>query len=81
MESSGTPGHVNVSEAIYQEVKDFFVCQFRGEIDAKNKGRVKMYFVHGIRPNLSTDGQGREPNNLFWQKLGLLKGRPTYRAS
>ncbi len=81
MESSGVPGHVNISEATYEEVKDFFVCQYRGEIAAKNKGQVRMYFVHGIRPSLSEDGRGVAPNDLFWRKVGLLKGIPAYRAS
>lgn len=81
MESSGVPGNVNVSEDTYQEIKEFFVCQYRGEIPAKNKGQVKMYFVHGIRPSLSEDGRGISPNDMFWRKLGLLKGTPAYRAS
>lgn len=45
MESSGAVGKVNISEATYDLVKNDFHCEFRGEIEAKGKGKVKMYFV------------------------------------
>lgn len=45
MESSGEAGKVNISETTYQLVKDQFACAHRGEIEAKGKGKVKMYFV------------------------------------
>ena len=45
MESSGEAGKVNISETTYQLVKDKFTCVYRGEIEAKGKGKVKMYFV------------------------------------
>ncbi len=45
MESSGEPGKINISENTYELVKDKFECSFRGEVNAKNKGKVKMYFV------------------------------------
>ncbi|MCB0477283.1 MAG: hypothetical protein KDC84_03915 [Crocinitomicaceae bacterium] len=49
MESSGEPSKVNISENTYILVKDHFNCTFRGEIEAKNKGKIKMYFVEGIK--------------------------------
>ena len=45
MEQKGEAGKINISEATYQLVKDKFNCQYRGEIEAKNKGLLKMYFV------------------------------------
>lgn len=45
MESSGEIGKVNISETTYELIKNEFQCSFRGEIDAKGKGKVKMYFV------------------------------------
>lgn len=47
MEQSGAPGEVNISEATYQLVKDAFLCTARGEIAAKGKGSLDMYFVKG----------------------------------
>jgi class 3 adenylate cyclase/tetratricopeptide (TPR) repeat protein len=45
MESNSEPGKINVSEATYKLIKDQFICSYRGEIEAKNKGKMKMYFV------------------------------------
>jgi class 3 adenylate cyclase len=45
MESSGEAGRINISETTYTRIKNQFPCSFRGEIDAKNKGMMNMYFV------------------------------------
>ena len=46
MESNSEPGKVNVSENTYQLIKEDFCCSYRGEIEAKYKGKLKMYFVN-----------------------------------
>jgi adenylate cyclase len=46
MESSGEVGRVNISEATYALVKDDFQCEYRGELEAKGKGRMGMWFVN-----------------------------------
>ena len=45
MEASGEPGKINISETTFSDVKGKIACTYRGEIAAKNKGNVKMYFV------------------------------------
>jgi len=51
-ESSGVAGRVNISSATHELVKDFFDCEYRGKVSAKNKGEIEMYFVRGLRqPN------------------------------
>jgi len=45
MESSGTPGKVNISGDTYELVKDLFTCTYRGKVQAKNKGEIDMYYV------------------------------------
>jgi class 3 adenylate cyclase len=45
MESSSEAGRINVSETTYQLIKDHYTCTYRGELEAKGKGKVKMYFV------------------------------------
>ena len=65
MESSGERGQVNVSESTYQRIKDFFEMEHRGQVMAKNKGAVDMYFVKRILPALSQDGEGLQPNERF----------------
>jgi class 3 adenylate cyclase len=45
MENNGEPGHVNVSSAIFELVKDRYQCTYRGKIYAKNIGEIDMYFI------------------------------------
>lgn len=47
METSSEDGKVNISEFTYDHVKDKFDFDFRGNIEVKNRGRVKMYYVKG----------------------------------
>jgi class 3 adenylate cyclase len=64
MESSGEAGRVNISCDTYNLVKEFFVCEHRGKIVAKNKGEIDMYFVAGLRPEFArADGS---PNETFF---------------
>jgi class 3 adenylate cyclase/tetratricopeptide (TPR) repeat protein len=49
MESAGEVGKINISESTYELVKDRFECEYRGKIQAKNKGEVSMYFVNGTK--------------------------------
>jgi class 3 adenylate cyclase len=46
MESNSEPGRINISEHTYQIIKNDFDCEYRGEIEVKNKGMMKMYFVN-----------------------------------
>jgi adenylate cyclase len=46
MEQSGEPGTINVSETVYALARNDFDFIHRGEIEAKNKGKLKMYFVN-----------------------------------
>lgn len=45
MESASEPGRVNLSETTYQEIKDEFECEYRGELEVKHRGKFKMYFL------------------------------------
>lgn len=48
MESSGESGKINISESTYVRIKNFYNCEYRGEIEAKGKGKVGMYFVEKV---------------------------------
>ncbi|MCP5511408.1 MAG: hypothetical protein H7A24_05980 [Leptospiraceae bacterium] len=72
MESSGIVGKINISGSTYEKVKDFFQIEFRGKVSAKNKGEVDMYFVEGLLPEFSKEGEGRIPNEKFWKNYVLL---------
>ncbi len=45
MESSGEVGKINISEATFNLVKNYFHFENRGKISAKNKGELEMYFL------------------------------------
>jgi class 3 adenylate cyclase len=45
MEQNSEPGKINASQTTYELVKDKFTCEYRGQIEAKNKGKLKMYFI------------------------------------
>jgi class 3 adenylate cyclase len=47
MESNSEPGKINISQTTYELVKEKYTCTYRGELEAKNKGMMKMYFVGG----------------------------------
>jgi len=49
MESKSLPGKINISESTYDLIKDVYHCEYRGEIDVKNKGMMKMYFVNSVK--------------------------------
>ncbi|GGZ87065.1 hypothetical protein GCM10007028_26500 [Algibacter mikhailovii] len=46
MESMSDIGRINIGELTYQLIKDDFECEYRGEFDVKNRGKMKMYFVN-----------------------------------
>ncbi len=72
MEASGKPNEINISEDTYSLVKDYFLCEHRGKIPVKYKGSNNMYFVKGIRPELSINLKTL-PNKRFITKLQLLR--------
>lgn len=45
MEQHSEGGKINISQTTYDMVKELFNCEYRGEIVAKNKGAMHMYFV------------------------------------
>lgn len=71
MESSGEPDEVNISGATYALVKDRFDCEYRGKIQAKNKGEIDMYFVKRIKAEYSELSKGEAPNAKFREEIGV----------
>ena len=45
MEQNSESGKVNISQSTFELIKDKFACTYRGQITAKNKGELNMYFV------------------------------------
>ncbi len=65
MESMSIPGKINISENTHELIKDIFDCEYRGEIEVKNKGRMKMYFVNF--------GANKEAEKKVWTEKELNK--------
>ena len=72
MEQNSESNSINISQDTYDRVKGFFECEPRGEIEAKNIGKVPMYFLHRIKPDLSEDEIGMTPNRLFIRDYNFL---------
>jgi PAS domain S-box-containing protein len=72
MEQAGHAGMVNISGPTYKYVKDFFECDYRGKIEAKNIGKVDMYFVNRIKPEYSEDKLGYIPNKELINTINKL---------
>jgi class 3 adenylate cyclase len=49
MESMSAPGKINISENTFKLVREQTECQYRGKIEVKNRGMMKMYFVERIK--------------------------------
>ncbi len=72
MENLGEINLVNISEATYEYIKDYFECEFRGKVNAKNVGEVNMYSVSRIKPEFSSDEKGILPNDEFIRMVNKL---------
>ncbi len=78
MESSGKPGEVNISGTTYELIKEFFECEHRGRIEAKNKGSIDMYFVRRLKPAFSTDENGNTPSSELLTRLGVTQAQEEF---
>lgn len=52
MESMSEPGRINISENTYALIKEDAECEYRGKIQVKNRGMMKMFFVNRIKENI-----------------------------
>lgn len=49
MESHGSPGQIQITNATRELIKDDFVCEKRGMIDVKGKGQMETWTLVGLR--------------------------------
>ena len=61
MESTGLPGHVQVTERMHDRVGDRFRSEERGWIDVKGKGEMKTYLLLGRSVPPSRAGRSSAP--------------------
>jgi class 3 adenylate cyclase len=50
MEQCGEAGRINISGATHAHINAHFLCQSRGQIEAKNKGPMEMFFLERLKP-------------------------------
>ncbi len=73
MESSGVANEINITGVTNQLTKEFFINEYRGKMPVKYKGETDMYFVKGIRPELSVNGDSNIPNEKFFIRLQHIR--------
>jgi adenylate cyclase len=60
MESYGTPGRIQITQATYELLADDFECEPRGTIEVKGKGDVETWYLVGRRDaSLAAAGPAR----------------------
>jgi class 3 adenylate cyclase len=64
---------VLISVMTYELVKEFFECEYFGKLPVKYKGDLQIFKVKGIKPEFSTGGRGKVPNESFRIKFGLIQ--------
>jgi adenylate cyclase len=57
MESHGTPGHIQVTRATYELLKDDFVLERRGTVNVKGKGDMETWYLVGPRDGRTASQQ------------------------
>lgn len=72
MENLGDINRVNISETTFQYVEDYFECENKGKVNAKNVGEMNMYIVKRIKPEYSADEKGIQPNDEFIRMVNKL---------
>jgi adenylate cyclase len=50
METTGVAGKIQISQSVYERLKDQFVLEARGEIEVKGKGSMQTWFLVGRKP-------------------------------
>jgi adenylate cyclase len=55
MESHGTPGRIQITEATHELVKDDFRCERRGTVTIKGKGEMETWYLVGRREPAAAD--------------------------
>ena len=87
MESSGTPGRIQITRATRDLIEDEFVCVPRGTIPVKGKGEMETWYLLGRRTTPAVGVAGGEvaslPDEVSLEPLGdeeparqAFEGRP-----
>lgn len=53
MESHGVPGRIQVTEQVYEQLRDRYEFERRDAVAVKGKGDMQTYFLQGPSPGLA----------------------------
>lgn len=56
METTGSPGTIQVSQDVYACLKDAFVLEPRGDVEVKGKGVMRTWFLLARKPDAAAPG-------------------------
>ena len=54
MESASEIGKINIAEGTYELLQEEYECEYRGEVEVKNRGKLNMYYLLGRKAQLRT---------------------------
>ncbi|MCH2450150.1 MAG: response regulator [Gracilimonas sp.] len=63
---------INISKTKYKHVKNFFECKSRCEVNIQYTGKIPMYYVQRIKPELFEDKEGLFLNRLFIREYNSM---------
>ena len=73
MESAGEVRKVIISVMTYELVREFFECEFFGEIPVKYKGDLEMYEVKSLKEDYLENKNENKPSEKFRTKFLLMQ--------
>lgn len=71
MEQLCEPEKIAISQDTFDYIEPYFECQKIGKIKTKSGVKIMMYELISIKPELSIDGLGIEPNEAFHKLVNL----------
>ena len=63
LESHGAPGTIQLSNETQALIEDRFICEPRGEIELKGRGRLATWYLVGRRLDAPADRSGHSPTS------------------
>jgi adenylate cyclase len=75
IEAAGEAKRINVSSDVYERAKSLFDFEPRGSIETKNKGKVEMLYLVGLKLEFARDEQRCVPNASFVAQCERLFSR------
>jgi class 3 adenylate cyclase len=65
METQGEPGKIQVTEAVYETLRQEFLLEPRGELEVKGRGMMTTYWLLGRKPQSRSETDEAEAMSIF----------------